>query len=114
MQNIDPDWEITVQDVKARMDKDEDFFFLDVRQSEEYEHCRIDGTTLVPLPELQSRLEEIGRLAAGREIIAHCHHGHRSMQAAVLLRQAGLGTARSMAGGIDAWSIQIDRAVPRY
>lgn len=114
MQNIDTEWEISVQDVKARIDSGEDFLFLDVRQPEEYEHCRIDGTRLVPLPEFQVRLDEIRQMAGGREVIAHCHHGHRSVQAAALLREAGLGRTLSMAGGIDAWSIAIDNSIPRY
>lgn len=112
--NIDPGWEITAQDVKRRLDAGEPLFLLDVRQPQEHTQARISGAHLVPLPELQERIEEVRLKAAGRPIIAHCHHGHRSVQAAAILRQAGLGHALSMAGGIDAWSRAVDGQVPRY
>lgn len=111
---IDASWEISAVDVKQRLDSGEPFLLLDVRQPEEHTQARITGAHLLPLPELQERIEEVRALAAGRPIIAHCHHGHRSVQAAAILRQAGLGHALSMAGGIDAWSRAVDGRVPRY
>jgi rhodanese-related sulfurtransferase len=114
MSNIDPNWEISVQDVRTMLERKDDFLLLDVRQPEEFAICKIDGAHLVPLSDLVNRIDEVRTLAKGRPVVAHCHHGGRSMNAAALLRQAGLGTARSMAGGIDLWSLQIDSRVPRY
>lgn len=112
--NIDPDWEVSVQEVSAMRKNGQDFLLLDVRQPEEFSICKIAGAHLLPLRDLPDRIAEVRRLAGSRPIITQCHHGVRSLNAAALLRQAGLSQARSMAGGIDAWSILIDANVPRY
>jgi len=112
--SINPDWEISVQDVHHLRSRRQEFLLLDVRQPDEFARCRIDGAHLVPLGELPARLEEVRDLAAGRPVVTQCHHGGRSLSAAAILREAGISTAKSMAGGIDAWSIQIDPTVPRY
>lgn len=112
--HIDPAWEISVQDVKDRLDAGQSLLLVDVRQPEEHEHCRIEKSLLFPLPRLQSAVEEIRQLAQGQSVITYCHHGHRSVQAAAMLREAGIGRVMSMAGGIDAWSTEIDSSVPRY
>lgn len=114
MRHIDPNWEVSVQDVKAMLDRGDPLVLIDVRQPEEYELCRIDSALHYPLPGLKSKAHEIAELAKDRPIFTYCHHGHRSVQAAVFLREAGLGRVMSMAGGIDAWSAQIDSAMPRY
>ena len=111
---IDPHWEVSVQDVKTRLDKKDDFLLLDVRQPEEFAVARIPGARLVPLGDLAGRIEELQSLAEGRPIVAHCHHGGRSLKAASFLRQSGFPDVRSMAGGIDAWSVMIDPTVARY
>lgn len=114
MQRMDAMWEVTVEDAEPLIGRTDSTFLLDVRYPEEFARARIDGAFLCPLPEIPERLEEIRQAAEGREIVAYCHHGHRSMQAVAFLREAGLGAARSMSGGIDAWSRKIDPAVPRY
>ncbi len=111
---IDSNWEVSVLETKAMLDRGEDFLFLDVRQPEEHAICRIEGAKLVPLGELPNRIEEIRSQANGRPIVIHCHHGGRSLSAAAMLREAAMADAKSMAGGIDAWSLQVDHAVPRY
>lgn len=114
MRHIDPNWEVTAQDVKVRIDAGEALVLIDVRQPEELEICGIEAAHLFPLPNLKSSIGEIAALAEGRAIITFCHHGHRSVQAAVFLREAGIGRVHSMAGGIDAWSRTVDANVPRY
>lgn len=114
MNQVDPNWEVSVQDVKRMLDDREDFLLLDVRQPDECEICKIDGAELLPLPELDRRLDQLREIANGRPVIAHCHHGGRSLQAAAILRQAGLGEVRSMMGGIHLWAIQIDPNMARY
>jgi rhodanese-related sulfurtransferase len=103
--------EITPREVEALLERGEKFFFVDVREKWEYDTSRIEGATLIPLREIPSNLpliEEAG------EVVLLCHHGMRSLDAAAWLRSQGVGTARSMAGGIDRWAVEVDPAVPRY
>jgi sulfur-carrier protein adenylyltransferase/sulfurtransferase len=101
---------ITVNELKERRDKKQPHVLLDVREPDEHETCRIEGSMLIPLGQLPSRLAE---LPNDKEIVVHCHHGGRSARAAGFLIQQGF-TAKNLAGGIDAWSEQIDQDVPRY
>src|SRR5687767_3568183 len=110
---VDQELDISVQDVKRMQDAKADFLLLDVRQPQEYEHVRIEGAELIPLPHLQARLSEL-EPHRNRPIVVHCHHGGRSMQATLFLRQQGFTNVKNMAGGIDAWSLQIDPSKPRY
>jgi adenylyltransferase/sulfurtransferase len=103
--------EIQPKDVKARMERGEKFLLVDVRQQWEFELCRIDGAKLVPLNTLSSSVSE---LAAADDVVVYCHHGKRSMDAVVFLRQQGVEGARSLAGGIERWANEIDPKVPRY
>ncbi|MDV6028706.1 MAG: rhodanese [Phycisphaera sp. RhM] len=105
--------EIDVQTVKALQDSDESFLLLDVRQNEEYATAKIDGSVLIPMGELGQRLDELDPYKDQR-IVVHCHHGGRSMQVTEALRSRGFDKVQNMAGGIDAWSLQIDGSVPRY
>ncbi len=86
---------------------------IDCRTPEEYATAALAGATLLPMHELPERLGELGGLQETRLII-HCHHGVRSLRVAVWLREQGFTQAQSMAGGIDAWSQEIDPQVPRY
>jgi rhodanese-related sulfurtransferase len=113
MSGTQPPIEVSVQDVKRMMDAGEKFLLLDVRQQKEFDTARIPGSMLVPLSELPKRVEEL-RAHADRPIITHCHKGGRSLQAAQWLRTQGFTDARSMAGGIEAWSQKIDPGVPKY
>lgn len=114
MNSTDANWEVSVDEVSAMMRRGEEFLLLDVRQPEEFAICKIEGATLVPLGELGQRLDDLRDLANGRPVIAHCHHGVRSLTAAALLKQAGFENVRSMTGGIDAWSVKVDPKVARY
>jgi sulfur-carrier protein adenylyltransferase/sulfurtransferase len=102
---------MTVKELKALRDANTPHFLLDVRQPDEHALCRIEGSTLIPLGELPGRL---GDLPKDRTIVVHCHHGGRSMQAVRFLREQGYEKAVNLAGGIDAWSEEIDPNVPRY
>lgn len=84
---------------------------LDVREAWEFDVARLPGATHIPLAELPSRLRE---LDAGRPVIVYCHHGVRSWHAACFLVQNGFSQVINLAGGIDAWSREIDPALPRY
>ena len=86
---------------------------MDVRDPDEFEHCRIAGAELIPLPTVST--DAAAKLPdKSAEIIVYCHHGRRSLYAVEQLRALGYTNARSMAGGIDRWSAEIDPTVPRY
>lgn len=99
--------------VKSMLDDGGDFLLLDCREVDEYEAARIDGAVLMPMSELRERVGELDAHCEG-EVVVYCHHGHRSLRVAMWLRQQGFADAKSMAGGIDEWSQQIDPSVPRY
>ena len=103
--------EITVKELKARKDRGEDVFVLDVREPHEYEINRIPGSTLIPLGDLGERFVE---LDANREIVTQCKSGMRSARAAAFLREHGFKNVKNLKGGILAWVDQIDPSQPKY
>ena len=86
-------------------------FLLDVREQREYDICRIDGVTLMPMNTVPARIEELDPEA---EIVCICHHGGRSMQVAAFLERNGFGKVSNLTGGVHAWSQQVDPAMPTY
>lgn len=105
--------QITPGDLSARMGAGEKFLLVDVRQPEEHALAKINGGILIPLPELMGRVGEVEPHDDVR-IVVYCHHGVRSVTGAAILERAGHGDVLSLAGGIDAWSCQVDPTVPRY
>lgn len=106
------DLEITVDEFyEILKNKRNNVVILDVREPGEYEICHIEGSKLIPLGELQSRVNE---LDTADEIIVHCHHGVRSLRAANFLRSIGFKKVKSLKGGIDAWAQKYDPSMPRY
>jgi rhodanese-related sulfurtransferase len=89
------------------------WLLLDCRTPEEHATARIAGAVLIPMQEISARLGEIEAWRA-KPIVVHCHHGVRSLRVAQWLRERGFAGARSLRGGIDAWSIEVDPSVPRY
>jgi len=102
--------EITPRELKARLDRGDDLFILDVREPHEYQICNLKGQ-LIPLGELPRRVHE---LDSSREIVAHCRSGKRSAEAVDFLRKAGFRKTLSLKGGILAWSDEVDPSVPKY
>lgn len=115
-QRVHPVWEVGVVDVSRRLKEDAaSMALVDCREADECAIAMIEGALHIPLGDIPSRLSEIEALEdEGREVIVYCHSGVRSMHAAVFLRKEGVESARSMAGGIDAWSLLVDQDVPRY
>ncbi len=104
--------EITVKELKAKMDAGEDFQLIDVRQPNEFEFARIEGAKLIPLSEVVTRMGEIDD---SKETVMQCHAGGRSARAIMALEQAGFkGELKNLRGGIGAWSDEIDPSVPKY
>ncbi len=86
---------------------------IDVREPDEWQLCRIAGAELLPLSQWPAVAGE--KLTdPAQPIIVHCHHGGRSARAADFLIQSGFADVKNLTGGIDAWSAEIDPAVPRY
>ena len=102
---------ITVQELKAKLDRGEKIVLIDVREPWEYNICKIPGAQLIPLGTLAT---EYKKLDPNAEIVLHCHMGMRSMDGSQFLLQQGFKNAKNLAGGINAWSLQIDPSVPRY
>jgi len=103
--------EITATELARDFRENPDLELVDVREMREWEICRIPGARLIPLGQLPERLSE---LDGHQEIVTHCHKGVRSMRALEILRAAGFARVRSLRGGIDAWSTEVDPSVPRY
>ncbi len=107
----DGDMEISIDEFKEIKDSDKQIVLLDVRENHEYDICKFDDAKLIPLGELSSRVNE---LDTADEIVVHCHHGMRSLQATRLLRGMGFKKSKSLTGGIDAWADKYDQDMPRY
>ena len=106
--------EVSVHDLKRALDEggaDGGAVVVDVRESWEAEIAKIAGAVLIPLGEFAQRAKTLPR---DKPIYIHCHHGGRSMQATQWLRRNGYDKVANVAGGIDAWSQEIDPATPRY
>lgn len=103
--------EVTVQELKRLMESKEDYFLLDVREPFEQDIARLPGATLIPLGQLPDRLAEIPR---DKRLIVQCKSGGRSARAVGMLRDAGFTNAVNLAGGVNAWSEEIDPSVPLY
>jgi adenylyltransferase/sulfurtransferase len=102
--------EIAPRELKARLDRGDDLFILDVRERHEFQICNLGGH-LIPLGELSRRVNE---LDSSREIVAHCRSGKRSAEAVEFLRSAGFRKVLNLKGGILAWSDEVDASVPKY
>lgn len=111
MKDIYANMEVSPREVKDKLARGEKLFFVDVREKWEYDTSHIEGSELIPLREIPLNL---ARLEAADEIVLFCHHGMRSLDATAWLRSQGVEGARSMAGGIDRWSAEIDPSIPRY
>jgi rhodanese-related sulfurtransferase len=105
--------EVDVATVRQWLDQRPDVALIDCREPAEADVAKIPGATLIPMSqwaEAASKLQEL----EGRHVVVHCHHGGRSLRVAQWLRANGFPSAQSMAGGIDAWSLEIDPTTPRY
>lgn len=103
--------EISVEELKSRLDRADTIVLIDVREPFEFDIARIPGAKLIPLGELPSRMSE---LDSADEIVIHCKSGQRSAQAVRQLQAAGFEKLHNVAGGILAWSERVDPQVPKY
>ena len=103
---------LTVNEVKEKLDRGDSFRFIDVREPHEHGLAQLEGAELLPLSQAQ---EWIATVPHDQEIVFFCHHGGRSAQiASFLAAQRGHTNVANMLGGINEWSIRIDPDIPRY
>lgn len=105
------DLEITPSEAKKLLDTGAGVLLVDVREPWEFQVCSIAGAKLIPMGAIPANLQA---LDTDDEVICYCHHGMRSLDVVVWLRGQGVERARSLAGGIERWSLEIDPRVPRY
>jgi adenylyltransferase/sulfurtransferase len=105
------DRDMSVRELKARLDAGDDLVLLDVREHNEWEIGRLPGARLIPVNSVTARAHE---LSTADEIVVYCKSGVRSARAVEALRQLGFRKLSNLRGGINAWSQQIDPSVPLY
>ncbi|MBM4200799.1 MAG: sulfurtransferase [Gammaproteobacteria bacterium] len=105
--------QITPKELQERLATPGDgtLVLLDVREPMEFRHAHIAGSVHIPMQDVPRRLTE---LTSDAETVVICHHGMRSAQVAGFLEGRGFTRVSNLVGGIDAWSLQVDPAVPRY
>lgn len=103
--------EISVNDLKQKLDAGEKPQLIDVRESWELEICQLEGVKNLPMSEISQRLAEVEKDC---ETVVICHHGGRSEQVARWLEQQGCGEMTNLLGGVDAWAASIDTEMARY
>ena len=103
--------EITTHELKKLIDEKLSFTLIDVREPHQYQICRIEGATLMPLATIANQMAGLDQTG---EIITYCHAGMRSYKAAEFLKSMGFGKVRSLKGGIKSWSRDIDPSIPVY
>jgi adenylyltransferase/sulfurtransferase len=106
--------EVTVEELKRAQDDRAPLFLLDVREPQEFQICRIPGSTLIPLGDLPRRLNEIPSGPGAPPIVVHCKSGVRSAKAVRFLRERGYADSRNLVGGILAWIDRVDPSQPKY
>jgi sulfur-carrier protein adenylyltransferase/sulfurtransferase len=106
--------QLSVKEFKHKLDAGEQPFVLDVREPYEFQIANLNGH-LIPVNDLPARVAELNEVKqSGREIVVHCKSGGRSQKAAEFLQQQGFTNLVNLAGGITAWSTEIDPKVPKY
>jgi sulfur-carrier protein adenylyltransferase/sulfurtransferase len=111
---LSPEFETSVEEFKAQLDRHDPVWILDVREPREFEICRIPGSTLIPLGELPNRVAELPQGDGAPEIIVHCKMGGRSAKAVALLRERGFTRIKNLQGGILAWIDKVDPSQAKY
>jgi rhodanese-related sulfurtransferase len=105
------DLEISASEVKQRLDRGDKLLLVDVREPYEQALCHIEGAVLIPMGSIPANFQ---KLDTDDDVICFCHRGMRSLDVVNWLRHQGVASAKSMAGGIDRWSLEVDPGVPRY
>jgi adenylyltransferase/sulfurtransferase len=108
---MDTNLEIGPSELKETLDRGEKVLLIDVREPWEFDLSHIAGSKLIPMGSIPANLQA---LDSDEPVVCYCHHGMRSLDVTVWLRAQGVDNVRSLAGGIDRWSLEVDTKVPRY
>jgi adenylyltransferase/sulfurtransferase len=111
---LSSEFETTVHELKAQLDRQDAVWILDVREPHEFAISRLDGSTLIPLGDLPNRLVELPGGPGAPEIVVYCKVGGRSAKAVALLRARGFTRVKNLKGGILEWIEKIDRSLAKY
>jgi sulfur-carrier protein adenylyltransferase/sulfurtransferase len=105
--------DVTVNELKERLDQGEEITLIDIREPHEWDICNLEpyGAKLIPMGQLNQRL---GELDTSKEIVLYCRTGSRSSRVTKYLRGKGFQNVRNLEGGMHAWSDEIDPSVPKY
>ncbi len=106
--------EVSVQEVRRRLDAGEKLHLIDVREPYEFTLAHLENAELMPMRTIPGEFPGLELRTDEGPLIVYCHHGVRSLHVVNWLREQGLEACQSMTGGIDAWSLTIDPTVPRY
>jgi rhodanese-related sulfurtransferase len=102
---------ITPKQAKQLMEENASLKLIDVREPWEHKLARLENSQLIPLRELTNQLS---KFEASNTFLVYCHHGSRSFYACAFLMQQGFKEVYNLEGGIDAWSRDVDRSIPKY
>jgi rhodanese-related sulfurtransferase len=108
---VNDNFNISVYELKQRLDAGEDILLLDIREPFESQICVLPNSVLMPMGEIPLHVAD---LDPQRETVVYCHAGVRSVRVVAWLQRQGFANIRNLLGGIDAWSCHIDPNVPRY
>jgi rhodanese-related sulfurtransferase len=106
--------EINPAEAREQLEREGEAVLIDVREPEEYALARVASSQLMPMNTIPAQVQTLEALGDERTILLLCHHGVRSLQVAAWLRGQGVENCFSVAGGIDRWSLEVDRTIPRY
>lgn len=106
------DWVMTPRELHRSLELGEPLVLVDVRERWECDIVSLPGARYIPLNELGYRAQD--EIDPEEEVILYCHHGVRSMEAALLLWELGYEHVKSLAGGIERWTVEVDPTLPRY
>ena len=101
----------TPRDLKTHLDQGGQPVLLDVREPWEFEYCRIEGSELIPMGQIHTRLKDIDPKA---EVVVICHHGIRSRQVAYYLETQGFTDVVNLEGGVERWAREVDPTMKQY
>jgi len=110
-EELDEEWEITPEELRSTIDSNGEPVLIDVRDTHEFQICRLPRAQLIPLSQFTSRVHELN---SEDELVLYCKNGRRSATALRLLKDAGFRKIKHLRGGIDAWATHVDPSMPRY
>jgi adenylyltransferase/sulfurtransferase len=110
-EQVSEEFQITPEELKAKLDDGGSVVLLDVREPLEWEINRLNGAVLMPVGQVPTRVNE---LSTADEIVVYCKSGVRSARITNFLRELGFRKVKNLAGGIDEWADRVDPDMPRY